>query len=100
MRITIDTAQDSKEHIKKAIELLRSMIEGGSDTFSNPSGFQDMFGSPEQPSQQSSGGIFDMFNTPTESSASSSYPQPTQQAPAEKPPKPKGPTFQGFEMYE
>lgn len=100
MRITIDTAQDSKEHIKKAIDLLRSMIEGDGSS----GGYQDFFGnsspSAEQPQSSSSGSMFDIFNSPTESPASgSSYPQPTQ-APAEKPYKPKVPTVMGFELYE
>jgi len=95
VRITIDTAHDSKEHIRKAIELLRSMTEGSSD---NSSGYQDMFGnsspSPSEPSSQSSGGVFDMFSSPAPES--NSYSQP----PAEKPPKLKGESFQGFELYE
>jgi hypothetical protein len=103
MRITIDTAQDSKEHIKKAIELLRSMIEGDGSS----SGYQDLFSnsspSSEQPQTSSSGSMFDIFNSPTEnpsSSQGSSYPQPATQAPTEKPYKPKGPTVMGFELYE
>lgn len=95
MRITIDTAHDSKEHIRKAIELLRSMTEGSSDS---SSGYQDMFGnsspSSSEPSSQP-GGVFDMFSSAPSQESSSSYSQP-----AEKPPKPKGESFQGFELYE
>ena len=94
MRITIDTAHDSKEHIKKAIDLLRSMVDS-SDM--NSGGYNDLFGnsssqSSEQPSS-SSGGMFDMFSSPAQEPQA---PQPMQ----EKPPKPKGPTMMGFELYE
>lgn len=92
MRITIDTQQDSKEQIRKAIELLRSMVEG--TDASSGSGFQDMFGNSSPSSEPSSGGVFDMFNsTPVQEPQSS-------QSVQEKPYKPKGPTVMGFELYE
>ncbi len=101
MRITIDTKHDSKEEIRKAIELLRSVLEqsgSSGDMFSNSGGYQDMFGNnspqPAQP-QQSSGSMFDIFNTPAQEPSSPSTGSPT----LEKP-KPKKPSFMGFEMYE
>lgn len=37
MKITIDTNQDSKEDIKKAIRMLHSLVEGSSDYGHTPS---------------------------------------------------------------
>ena len=103
MRITIDTKHDSKEEIRKAIELLRSVLDQTSsspDMFSNSGGYQDIFGNTPQPQpqQQPSGGLFDMFSTPTQDS-SSSYPQPASSPTFEKPRKPR-PSVMGFELYE
>ncbi len=53
MKISIDTATDSKEDIRKAIRLLQSIVEhdaqGSRDIFNSPS--TDLFGSPVQPTE-------------------------------------------------
>lgn len=55
MRISIDTAQDSREDIRKAIRLLQALVEhdasqGSKNIFDNPS--PDLFGS-SAPAQES-----------------------------------------------
>ena len=46
MRISVDTATDSHEHIRKVIDLLRHIVDGTASVVEQPSNpFGDMFGS-------------------------------------------------------
>jgi len=71
IQITIDTAKDSPEDIKKAIELLSSLtnsrVRSNSDLFTNTetesssSSFSNTTSSSTN-TQSNSGGVFNMFN--------------------------------------
>ena len=86
MKLSIDTAADSKEDIRKAIRLLQALVEhdasqGSKNLFDSPSA--DLFGStPEQPvvpSQNAAAAFGSLFNddkpVPAEKEGDESVPQ-------------------------
>lgn len=69
MKLTIDTTNDSKEEIRKAIRLLMSLV-GDSPSYSNESSPSNIFDSPSSSvggSEPQSGGLFGaMFDNPVD----------------------------------
>ena len=91
MKISIDTASDSKEDIKKAIKLLQSIIEHETqsrDIFSSPN--TDIFGStpaaaPAEPSANPASAFGSMFGDDAPQPESSSVETPKKKVPRIEP---------------
>ena len=94
MKITIDTKEDSKEEIKKAINFLSSLSDGAVYTNCSsghkPEHQQNIFSDDSSPAV--GGGIFSMFGDTSSSAPAASSPAPVSPeipaAPAEETTKP------------
>jgi hypothetical protein len=97
MKLTIDTKEDSKEEIKKAIRML-SAIVGDSEIYTNrpeKAHHPNIFESSEpisssdsettDPPVASGGGLFGMFGNPSSSSSPSTEIVEEREEPEEKP---------------
>ncbi len=93
MRITIDTKQDSRDEIRKAIRLLHDLLEsrGGSD---HGSGNQSYSEPVREKSYEQQGGFFNMFDSSSSDTQSQSYSSPTPEQKEEERKEEK------FEIYE
>jgi hypothetical protein len=75
MKITIDTKEDSKEEIRKAISFLSSLSDGAVYTnIEKPSHQKDIFSDDSSPSV--GGGIFSMFGDASSSASPEASPAP------------------------
>lgn len=66
MRVEVDTKHDHPDHIRQAVQLLQSILDGPQSSSVSSPGEPLQTYSPSQPAQETStdtsGGIFDIFN--------------------------------------
>lgn len=100
MKLTIDTKEDSKEEIRKAIRMLSAIVGDPGSVYTNepsekahnqnifadePADSEPAASEPSQSAQPASGGLFGMFGDTSSSTPTDDTAQDTEEKPEKKP---------------